>query len=77
MPKNVDFKGFFQGRLISCRDIETDDKLTSKGYRTDESVFVDFLTLSSCSYSNVFDRTNKRGKRKTIFRYSKKYKKKN
>lgn len=35
------------------------DKLTGNGYRSAESVFVDFLTLSACSYSNVFDLTNK------------------
>ena len=75
MPKNVDFKGFFQGRLISCRDIETDDKLTSNGYRSAESVFVDFLTLSSCSYSNVFDRTNKEAREKRYLDIVKKYKK--
>ena len=40
------------------------DKLTGNGYRSAESVFVDFLTLSACSYSNVFDRTNKEAREK-------------
>lgn len=51
------------------------DKLTGNGYRSAESVFVDFLTLSACSYSNVFDRTNKEAREKQYLDIVKKYKK--
>ena len=51
------------------------DKLTSNGYRSAESVFVDFLTLSACSYSNVFDLTNKETREKRYLDIVKKYKK--
>ena len=51
------------------------DKLTGNGYRSAESVFVDFLTLSACSYSNVFDRTNKEVREKQYLDIVKKYKK--
>lgn len=51
------------------------DKLTGNGYRSAESVFVDFLTLSACSYSNVFDLTNKETREKRYLDIVKKYKK--
>lgn len=51
------------------------DKLTGNGYRSAESVFVDFLTLSACSYSNVFDLTNKEKREKHYLDIVKKYKK--
>lgn len=51
------------------------DKLTGNGYRSAESVFVDFLTLSACSYSNVFDLTNKEEREKHYLDIVKKYKK--
>ena len=51
------------------------DKLTGNGYRSAESVFVDFLTLSACSCSNVFDLTNKETREKRYLDIVKKYKK--
>lgn len=51
------------------------DKLTGNGYRSAESVFVDFLNLSACSYSNVFDLTNKEEREKHYLDIVKKYKK--
>lgn len=51
------------------------DKLTGNGYRSAESVFVDFLTLSACSYSNVFDLTNKETREKRYLDIVKKYRK--
>ena len=51
------------------------DKLTGNGYRSAESVFVDFLTLSACSYSNVFDLTKKETREKRYLDIVKKYKK--
>ena len=55
--------------------IQLIDKLTGNGRRSAENVFVDFLTLSACSYSNVFDAINRAGREEEYLTIIKKYSK--